>query len=123
MSLSLFLSLRENVTLERLDKDRLVLRDQTRNATLKGLSDEIQAAFQSIATVGEQEDILTARIARRDGPLALARFRYYLRRFDQLGWLVRSSRLDGKMLAMLLPISSSFHFSKPDLQPEQPLAL
>src|ERR1051325_10384057 len=106
MSLSLFLSLRENVTLERLDKDSLVLRDETRSATLKGLSDEIQAAFQSIATAGEQEDILTTRIARRDGPLALARFRYYLRRLDKFGWLVRSARLDGQRLATLLPVSS-----------------
>ena len=123
MSLSLFLSLRENVTLERLDKDRLVLRDQTRNATLKGLSDEIQAAFQSIATAGEQEDILTARIAGRDGSLALAKFRYYLRKLDQLGWLARSSRLDGQRLATLLPVSSDFHFSKPDLQPDHQFAL
>jgi SagB-type dehydrogenase family enzyme len=123
MTLSLFLSLRESVTLERLDNDSLVLRDKTRSATLKGLSEETQAAFQSIASVGEQEDILTNRIARRGGPLALAKFRYYLRSLEQLGWLVRSSRLDGKTLATLLPISSYFHFSKPDLQPGDQFAL
>lgn len=123
MTLSLFLSLRESVTLDRLDKISLVLRDETRSATLKGLSAETKAAFQSIAGVGEREDRLAERIVRTDGPLALARFYYYLRSLEQVGWLVRSSRLDGKRLVTLLPISSYFHFSKPDLPPESQFSL
>lgn len=123
MTLSLFLSLRESVTLDRLDNVSLVLQDETRSATLKGLSAATQAAFQSIAGVGEQEDRLADRIVLSDGPLALARFQYYLRSLEQLGWLLRSSRLDGKKLATLLPISSYFHFSKPDLSTDNQFAL
>ncbi|HEX5874751.1 MAG TPA: SagB family peptide dehydrogenase [Pyrinomonadaceae bacterium] len=121
--MTLFLSVRERVTLERLDDASLVLRDETRSATLKGISEATQTAFESIAGVGEQEDLLAAGIAPTDGPLALAKFRYYLRSLDQLGWLVRSLRLDDKRLASLLPISPGFYYSEPDLQPNDRFAL
>ena len=112
--MAFFLSLRDGVTLERLDDGSLVFGDETRSATLKGLSEETHSAFRSISAGGEEEEILTAAITRKDGPLALAKFRYYLRSMDQLGWLVRSSRLDGKTLATLSPIAPGFQFSSTD---------
>ncbi len=123
MTSSFFLSLRASVSLERLDDESFVLRDEMRGASLRGLSEETVAAFESIATVGEQEELLADKIAQRDGPLALAKFRYYLRSLEQLGWLLRSSRLDGKNLATLVPVSSSFQFSNPDLQSDDQFAL
>lgn len=119
----LFLSLRQSVSLDRLDEDGLFLRDDARSVTLKNLTEQARAAFESIANGGEQEDLAAGRISRTDGPLALAKFRYYLRNLDRLGWLVRSSRLDDKDLASLVPVSPDFDFSVPELRSDERFAL
>jgi oxazoline/thiazoline dehydrogenase len=105
LSASLFLSLREGVSLTAGDQGELVLHSAETKFVLRQLPGGVRAALQRLATTGEAEHCLAEIVLQSDGAAALARWCYYLRRFAQQGLVQFSAGIDGRRLATLTPIS------------------
>jgi len=106
VSPSLFLSLREGVSLAAGDQGKLVLRSAEAQFVFRQLPGGVRAALQRLGTTGEAEDCL-AEIVQTDGTAALAKWHYYLQRLSQRGLVQLSAALDRRRLATLTPISAS----------------
>jgi SagB-type dehydrogenase family enzyme len=105
VSPSLFLSLREGVSLTAGDQGDLVLHSAETQFVFRQLPGGARAALQRLGTTGEAEDCLAESVLQTDGAAALAKWCYYLRRLAQRGLVQFSAGVDRRRLATLTPTS------------------
>jgi oxazoline/thiazoline dehydrogenase len=110
LSPSLFLSLREGVSLVPGNQQELVLHGAEAQFVFRQLPGGVRAALERLRTTGDSEDCLAEIVLRTDGVEALATWCYYLQRLTKWGLVLFSARLDRRRLATLAPISPGLVF-------------
>jgi SagB-type dehydrogenase family enzyme len=105
LSSSLFLSLREGVSLASGADGDLVLQGPDAKVPFKHVPPGLRAALEILTNAGARGDRLIETVLRVDGPSGLPRLYYYLHRLTQHGIVLQSAELDGKRLATLTSIS------------------
>jgi SagB-type dehydrogenase family enzyme len=119
LSPSLFLSLREGVSLAAGDQGELVLHSAEAQFIFRQLPGGVRAALQRLGTTGETEDCLAEIVLQTDGAAALAKWCYYLRRLAERGLVQFSAGLDRRRLATLTPISPSSVYPSREISPDR----
>jgi oxazoline/thiazoline dehydrogenase len=119
---SLFLSLRDGVSLVGGDQENLVLRSPEAQLVFRRLPGGVRAALQRLGTTGDAEDSLV-EIARTDGRAALASWHYYLQRLSQRGLVQVSAVRDRTRLATLTPILASGVYPCREIAPDRQFVL
>jgi len=107
---SLFLSLREGVTVTSQGTDEAVFRSGTWGVTLRQVNPSVLTALLKLGSMGEFEDRLSETILQSGGSPALIRFYYYLHHLSRWSMIRRSVHLEKDRLASLVPISPYFEY-------------
>lgn len=123
MSTSLFLSLREGVSLAAGDQGELVLHSAEAQFVFRQLPGGVRTALQLLGTTGEAEDCLAEIVLQTDGAAALAKWCYYLQRLAQRGLVQFSAGLNHQRLATLTPISPSSVYPSREIAPDRQYVL
>ena len=111
MSDSLFLSLREGVSLTPHGAGQMALQYGGWTSTFSGVSSVNMTALRRLGSEGEFEDRLTETVLAAEGIEGLAKFYYYVRHLSQRCLLRRSLYVNGLPLATLIPISFYFRYA------------
>ena len=119
VSASLFLSLRDGVSVAATDEGELTLTGATDRMQFKRLGNGAAAALERLAATGASEDELCERVRAADGVAALANFRYYLQRLAKRGLLLRSVYADDALMATAAPVMPEAVFVGHDLSLER----
>jgi SagB-type dehydrogenase family enzyme len=116
---SLFLSLRQDSQIPLLSADdngEMTLRAGGWSSSIRGLTPAVLHGLLALATTGEYQHLLTARILQAEGVEALATFYYYLRYLGGLQLLRVSVLSNNEPLATLVPISMYFEYASRTVQ-------
>jgi SagB-type dehydrogenase family enzyme len=108
MTASWFLSLPEQVAVSSGLGGEIVLTGRSTRIALRHLSPAVRAAVSRLAHPGATDDSLAESVLAAEGPLALARWSYYLQHLAQRGLLLVSVRAGDEPLATLVPLAPSF---------------
>jgi SagB-type dehydrogenase family enzyme len=108
---SLLLSWSEGVSTEIETDGALRVQGSRGRVTLRQLSPAILTALDRLKPPGAEEDRLTQSLLETDGAAALAAWYYTLQGLARRGLVCRAVQADGQRLALLLPASSTFHFT------------
>lgn len=111
MSDSLFLSLREGVSLTSHGAGQMTLQYGGWTSTFSGVSSVNMTALRRLGSEGEFEDRLTEIVLAAEGTEGLAKFYYYVELLSRRCLLRRSLYANGRPLATLMPISSCFKYA------------
>jgi SagB-type dehydrogenase family enzyme len=120
---SLFLFLRDGVSVSLASTDELVVASSSARLTFRKMRRGTRTALERLACCGADESTLQEFILETDGPSSLASFYYYLDRLTERGLLVRAAEDGGERLASLTATSSHFVFSGREAAPNQPYTL
>jgi oxazoline/thiazoline dehydrogenase len=120
---TLFLALRDEVTLAADGAGHLLARGEAGAITLKRLTPGVREALHRLANGGASEEELAEGIGDLDDPAGLGTFYYYLRLLGQHGWLLRSVKVADTLLATLAPTSPSFNYPGHVTLPDRPYVL
>jgi SagB-type dehydrogenase family enzyme len=111
LSQSLFLFLRDGVSVSTPAEGELVVDSVSARIVFKQLGPGSLVALQRLASSGEHEDRLAECVLQRDGASALAKLYHYLHRLTQRGLLLRSAHDNGERVATMVPVSPQFVFA------------
>ncbi len=111
MSQSLFLSLRDGVSVSEFSGGEFVVDGGSARITFRQFGPGMVMALQRLASSGAHEKELAECVRQTDGAGALAKFYHYLHRLSQRGLLLRSADENGDRLATVVPISPYFVFA------------
>ncbi|HEY1860473.1 MAG TPA: SagB family peptide dehydrogenase [Gemmataceae bacterium] len=107
MSAALKISWRDGVTTELVSDGGLVVHGPCGRVSLQRVAPVFLDALRRFESPGEDEDRFF-ELVRSVGNGSLARWHYYLERLSRRGLLCRFAHADGKRLATLVAVSSSF---------------
>jgi SagB-type dehydrogenase family enzyme len=107
MAASWVLSLPEQVAVSSGPGGEVVVAGQSARIALRHLTPAVRAAVGCLTHPGQTDDSLAESVLAAEGPLALARWSYYLQYLAQRGLLLVSACADEKRLATLVPIAPS----------------
>ncbi len=120
MPASLFLSLREDVSLVAGDNGDVVLQCDDGRVVVRHAAKE---AWSALAASGGYEHELAECALENGGVESLARFYSQMQHLARRGLVLRSVCVDGKILASLVPTSPAFRFSARPAAPDRPHVL
>jgi SagB-type dehydrogenase family enzyme len=117
---SLFLSLREDVSLVPGDNGDVVLQSAYSRVVVRPAVTE---AWAALAAAGGREDQLAECALEAGGIAGLAGFYHQLQQLTRRGLVLRSVCVDGERLATLIPTSPAFRFPGREIAPESSYVL
>lgn len=106
------LSFVQGITVLKPEADRAIIEVPStgRQFTLAEVSPGLMQVLDILSAAGATEDDLGSMVEKSDGSGALARLCYYLLLFAERCMVRYSVSFDGRQLATLTPVSSSFRF-------------